>query len=148
MTPDTIALDFDGTLCDTDQIAHLQGDWPAFHDASFNCPPRHSLMMFIKRLQTVANVVIVTGKPIEYESRVIKWCCDYGFYPDAILMRPKDDWRKTADLKLQMLREYLDCDDLSKVLVAIEDRDKMVDAYRAAGVTCLQAAPCIENRKA
>jgi hypothetical protein len=30
-------------------------------------------------------------------------------------------------------------------LCVIEDREKMVDAWRAEGVLCLQAAPCIET---
>jgi hypothetical protein len=142
--PDIVVLDFDGTLCNTDPIIHLWGDWDAFHAAAFDCPARLGVVELARRLQTVCRVIVVTGKPEKYRAKMLNWLSVQGIIPDALLMRPMGNDMSDAQLKPQLVIEYQG--NLINILCAIEDRDKMVDAWRALGVTCLQAAPCIEAR--
>lgn len=139
---DIVIFDFDGTLCNTDPITHLWGDWEAFHPATFDCPPRIGVVELARRCQLIGHVLVVTGKPERYRAKMTNWLNYQGIQPDAILMRPDHSSMPDAELKPQLAREW--AGSLDRVICAIEDRDKMVDAWRAEGVTCLQAAPCIE----
>lgn len=142
---DLIVFDFDGTLCDTDPIIHLWGDWDAFHAATFDCPAREGVVELAKRMQLIARVVVVTGKPERYRAKMTNWLSFRGIQPDFILMRPEGSMASDAELKPALLDEWQP-DWKRSAICVIEDRDKMVDAWRALGVTCLQAAPCIEKR--
>lgn len=143
-TPDIIIFDFDGTLCNTDPITHLWGDWDAFHPATFECPPREGIVNLARRCQLIAKVAVVTGKPEAYRARMLNWLSLHGLIPEVVLMRPDYSGLPDAQLKPELVREWAGT--LDHVICAVEDRDKMVDAWRAEGVTCLQAAPCIEAR--
>lgn len=144
--PDLVILDFDGTLCDTDLIGHLMGDWDAFHPATFDCPPRVGVLELAKRLQLIARIAVVTGKPERFRAKMQNWLSFHGIIPDVILMRPDHSSMPDAELKPALLFEWAGPDWKAATICAIEDRDKMVDAWRAEGVTCLQAAPCMETK--
>lgn len=146
MAADLIVLDFDGTLVDCDPIGHLMGDWERFHEATFMCPPRLQMLELARRLQTVARVVVVTGKGEKWRPQTVKWLHGFALYPDDILMRPDHSSMPDAELKPALLFDWAGPEWKRQVICAIEDRDKMVDAWRAEGVLCLQAAPCLETK--
>lgn len=141
---DLVVVDFDGTLIDVDGITHLWGEWDDFHSATFDCPPRLGIIELVRRLQSICRVIVVTGKPERYRAKMLNWLSMQGIIPDALLMRPDNSPLSDTELKPQLVIEWQGS--LDAVLCAIEDRDKMVDAWRALGVTCLQAAPCIETQ--
>lgn len=143
---DLVIFDFDGTLCDTDPIVHLWGDWDAFHAATFDCPPREGVLELAKRMQLIAKVVVVTGKPERFRQKMTNWLSFRGVQPDEILMRPEGSMDSDAELKPILLDKWYGPSWKDDTICVIEDRDKMVDAWRALGVICLQAAPCIEKR--
>jgi hypothetical protein len=143
---DVIAFDFDGTLIDLDPIGHLWGDWDNFHVASFDCPAREGIVALAKRMQLISHVVVVTGKPDAYRSKMIGWLSLHGIMPDELLMRPAGSMMPDAELKPALMFDCFGPDWKDRLIAVIEDRDKMVDAWRAEGVTCLQAASCIETR--
>jgi hypothetical protein len=144
--PDTIAFDFDGTLIDLDPIAHLWGDWDSFHGASFDCPAREMVVEFARRCQLIAKTVVITGKPERYRAKLVGWLALHGLQPDELLMRPDHVTMPDAELKPALLFDLLGPNWKDKLIAVVEDRDKMVDAWRKEGVLCLQAAPCIETR--
>lgn len=143
---DIIIWDFDGTLVDCDPIAHLWGDWDEFHLATFDCPPRHQMIELARRCQLICLNVVVTGKPERYRAKMTNWLSFHGLQPDELLMRPDNSTMSDAELKPELMFDWAGPDWKDKVICAIEDRDKMVDAWRAEGVLCLQAAPCLETR--
>lgn len=143
---DLVILDFDGTLIDLDPVAHLMGDWDAFHGASFDCPPRECVVELARRLCTIAEVVVITGKPERYRAKLNQWLMDQDlFNVDHVLMRPDSSTMPDAELKPALIYDHAGPGWVQRTLCVIEDRDKMVDAWRAIGVLCLQAAPCIET---
>lgn len=146
MARDVILFDFDGTLIDLDPITHLWGDWDAFHVASFDCPPREGVVEFARRCQLMCHTAVVTGKPERYRTKMVNWLSFHGLLPDELLMRPDHSMQPDAELKPALLIDWLGPDWKERIIAVVEDRDKMVDAWRAEGVTCLQAAPCIETR--
>lgn len=144
--PDVIIWDFDGTLVDCDPIAHLWGDWDDFHLATFDCPPRLQMVELARRCQLIARNVVVTGKPERYRAKMISWLALHGLQPEALLMRPDSSMMSDKELKPALLIEWLGADWKEAIICVVEDRDKMVDAWRAEGILCLQAAPCLETK--
>lgn len=146
MAKDIIIFDFDGTLVDCDPINHLWGDWDAFHNATFDCPPRMGVVELARRCQLIAIVVVVTGKPERYRAKMLNWLSFHGLQPDEILMRPDHSSMSDIELKPVLMFDWAGFDWKERTICAIEDRDKMVDAWRAEGVLCLQAAQCLETK--
>jgi hypothetical protein len=138
-------FDLDGTLINIESVAHFAADkeWDAFHEATLDCPPHDDMIRFALMCQRLCDLIICTAKPIKLHDRALNWLSAHGILPDAMLMRPSHDYRPSAELKLDLIKEHLGDDWKSQVLFTVEDRDKMVDAWRAAGATCLQCSPSL-----
>lgn len=142
-----VVFDLDGTLINIDSVVHLaqSKEWEAFADATMDCPPFPQMVeyaRFIQRMKTI-DWIVCTAKPERLRQRTLNWLSMQGLVPDMLLMRPAHDFRPSAELKLSLVKEALGNEWLSKILFAVEDRDKVVDAWRAAGVSCLQCAPSL-----
>jgi len=135
-----IICDFDGTLVNIAPIANFVGDWDEFHPRTFDCPPNQAIIDFMALMEEHYEVVVVTGKGDNFYPQMCDWVTKYCFAPDAILMRPVGNFMSDAELKPFLMEQEYGPDWESSVLFALEDRDKMVDAWRALGITCLQCA--------
>lgn len=142
-TARTILFDLDGTLININSIAHLIGDWDAFAEASILCPANEPIAEFARLMQLHYELVVCTGKGEAYRNRVCGWLSLQGIIPDLLLMRPANNFQSDAELKPALLRAALGEGWKGDILFAIEDRDKMVDAWRALGITCFQCAPSL-----
>jgi FMN phosphatase YigB (HAD superfamily) len=145
-----IVFDLDGTLINIDSCFHLMADqkYEEFADATLECPPVENIVSFARYCQLMGDLLIVTAKPERLREKAINWLSFNGLQPEAILMRPKHDYRSSPELKLALLQEYIDPGlKLPRwqdtIMFAVEDRDKMVDAYRDAGITTFQCAPSL-----
>lgn len=135
-----VIFDLDGTLININSIQHLIGDWEEFHPASVKCPPNEAMVEFARRCQQHSDIILITGKPERFRRSVIDWLRLQGIDPDFVLMRPELCSLSDAELKPHLAEKLLGSDWADKVLFAVEDRDKMVNAWRAAGINCLQCA--------
>lgn len=142
-----VVFDLDGTLINIDSIVHFadQEDWDGFADASMDCPDYPAMVAFAKIIQRMPDIdwIIVTTKPERLRARTVNWLSMRGLQPEAMLMRPQHDYSPTVDLKPQLMADMYGEEWRSKVLFAIDDRTKMVDAWRALGVMCMQCAPTL-----
>ncbi len=142
-----VIFDLDGTLINVNSITHLADsqEWDAFHDASMDCPPFEAMVEYARHIQQLKTIgiIIVTAKSERLRARTMNWLSMQGIIPDVLLMRPNKDFRPSVELKPQLLQEQLGEDWKDQVLFTIEDRDKVVDAWRALGVQCLQCAPSL-----
>ena len=139
-----VIFDLDGTLINIDGITHLFGEWEEFADATMLCPPIENMIKFARLCQKFADLWVVTAKPIRLRERTVNWLSVNGIHPDLMLMRPSHNFLSSPDLKLTLLDDYFGMAHWKQqVLFAVEDRDKMVDAWRRAGITCLQCAPSL-----
>lgn len=144
-------FDLDGTLINIDPVAHLANEkkWDEFADATMSCQPIYNMLAFARCCQRFSEVLIVTAKPERLRFRTLNWLSIHGIVPTAMMMRPAHDYRSSPELKLALLKEHMeeifgtDVDWKRQIMFAVEDRDKMVDAWRAAGITCLQCAPSL-----
>lgn len=138
-----VLFDLDGTLINVNPIVHLIGQWEEFAEASLKCPPATRMVEFALHCQRFSDIIVVTGKSEVYQQRVADYLSLLGILPEAILMRPKSSMDSDAILKPRLIEQYLGADWRDQVLFAVEDRDKMVEAWRALDITCLQCAPSL-----
>lgn len=144
--PQYVLFDLDGTLININSIQHLIGQWDEFHEASFSCPAHEALCELAKMLENHPQgyqIIVVTGKPEKHRLRAINWLRDNGVYADFILMRPPLNSQSDPDLKVALVEKLLGDDWRKAVAFAVEDRDKMVNRWRAEGIVCLQCMPSL-----
>ena len=171
MNKKTIIFDLDGTLAIIDKRRIAAGktvdgvptnkmDWDVFFDPDnvINLdepnPPVIQMAQLFK--QQGFNIVIFSGRNDRSFFATKLWLKQNDVPFDLLVMRPdkfKDeswpiaagnpatpDMRFMPDeiLKKQMLDTFVDKDD---VLMCVDDRQKVVDMWRAEGLTCFQVAP-------
>lgn len=138
-----ILFDLDGTLINVNSITHLIGQWEDFAEATLTCPPHERMVEYARLCQGVAEIIVVTGKHERFYPRVLDWLALQGIIPEVVLMRPNLNSESDATLKPRLIEQYLGERWRDQVLFAVEDRDKMVEAWRALDVICLQCAPSL-----
>jgi len=167
----TVIFDLDGTLAiiekrrikagspTGDKPTQSKMDWDVFFDAD-NIKLDEPNIPVIKMAQTFHQdgykIVIFSGRNDRSYEATIDWLVWWDVPFDLLVMRPdkfKDKSWPIADgnpatpemrfmpdeiLKKKMLDIFVDKDD---VLMTVDDRQKVVDMWRAEGLTCFQVAP-------
>jgi len=167
----TVIFDLDGTLAiiekrrikagspTGDKPTQSKMDWDVFFDAD-NIKLDEPNIPVIKMAQTFHQdgykIVIFSGRNDRSYEATIDWLVWWDVPFDLLVMRPdkfKDKSWPIADgnpatpemrfmpdeiLKKKMLDVFVDKDD---VLMTVDDRQKVVDMWRAEGLTCFQVAP-------
>ena len=171
MNKKTVIFDLDGTLAiiekrrikagspTGDKPTQSKMDWDVFFDAD-NIKLDEPNIPVIKMAQTFHQdgykIVIFSGRNDRSYEATIDWLVWWDVPFDLLVMRPdkfKDKSWPIADgnpatpemrfmpdeiLKKKMLDIFVDKDD---VLMTVDDRQKVVDMWRAEGLTCFQVAP-------
>lgn len=144
-----IVCDIDGTISDCRHRQHLAaaGDWEAFHAVLHLDPPHPVVCMTLNLLlRQRAKLIFLTGRPEEYRQETIDWLrhdadMHLGEEYLDLLMRPKGDYRRDVDVKLDLL---LQCEEIQKCdkgnILILDDRDAVVAMWRDNGYTCFQTA--------
>jgi FMN phosphatase YigB (HAD superfamily) len=146
MKPFVIVVDLDGTLCNASHRDHLAvaGQWDEFHSKLMDDEPWPDVKAFLDLFWTVNSVtedfVIVglTGRNEQWRGKTLEWFSKHELFMDELLMRPDKDFTPDAELKPRMLLERFPQE---SILFILEDRDKVVDAWRNAGFNCWQVRP-------
>lgn len=137
-----ILCDIDGTLSDTTHRRHFiegdEKDWDAFFDAADKDPAIEPVCGMVRELIAGgATVIFVTGRPVRTRGATEVWLMKNDL-AGTLIMRADGDRRPDTDVKrdtLQALRASGINPD-----IAIEDRKRVVEMYRAEGLICLQCA--------
>lgn len=141
-----IIVDLDGTLYDASNRNHLAqaGLWDDFHRASTTDNPNHDVRAVVDALQEAGHTLLgVTGRNERYRPITLSWLMRWQIHLDDLLMRPDDNFTSDAVIKVKLVENWLaeHAMDRREVLLALEDRDKMVDAWRNWGIPCHQVRP-------
>jgi FMN phosphatase YigB (HAD superfamily) len=138
-----IVCDLDGTLCDAAHRRHLVDgsqprDWDQFYDRCDMDPPHYDVLELINTLHQKYNLVYVTGRVERVRKKTEAWLRRHYAPYGPVFMRPDGDHRQDYVLK----EEIAACEGLTKnsVLVALDDRDQVVEMWRRLGIRCLQVA--------
>lgn len=138
----TVIVDLDGTLCDNKHREHMiaQKDWDGYFLACSGDLPKLDVINVVSALYAGGNRIhIFSGRGAIAFSQTREWLNRHGVIYHELTMRDIGDY--TADEKLK--KSW--CERFGytpqNVLCILDDRNKVVDMWRAEGFTCLQVAP-------
>lgn len=138
----TIVFDLDGTLCDITHrlplIKCAKPDWDAFSEQCIHDQPKPEIIYLFQRLQECGHrMLVVSGRSDWVRAQTEHWLDEQGVHYHELIMRPHGDHTKDDSLKRQWL-----CDgklgDRNDILFCVDDRQRIVDMWRAEGLVCLQ----------
>lgn len=140
-------FDIDGTLADcSHRLHHIQKqpkDWDAFFAETYNdAPIPHMVELFTLVTEYGrAKFVFVSGRPDRTRNATIQWLQDHlpMWGEPRLYMRTDGDRRDDDIVKMELLAQ-LRADGFEPIMV-FDDRTRVVNAWRAAGVPCAQVAP-------
>jgi alkanesulfonate monooxygenase SsuD/methylene tetrahydromethanopterin reductase-like flavin-dependent oxidoreductase (luciferase family) len=140
---DVIICDLDGTLALDEHRAEKYlrqepKDWDSYFAACGEDEPNHPIIALLSSMEAGYTVWILSGRSEAVREQTEEWLDKYGIYYDHLVMRPVDDRTQDTELKIKWANERKLKE---RTLFVIEDRQRVVDSWRAAGYTCLQVAP-------
>lgn len=130
--PDAWLVDIDGTLA-----LNLGRSPYDLHRVSEDGPNRAVIEVARAIAETGAAVVFCSGREDVARADTETWLTNHVGWCSPLFMRAADDKRKDSVVKRELLDEI---GALYAVRGAIDDRQQVVDMWRAAGLTCLQVA--------
>lgn len=135
--PGAIICDLDGCLCPMEgREQHLEADdLDAFHKAGYEIDPAPWCLEIIRKFQSNYRIIFVTGRPASEEVPTQAWLEDRCDLADFDLYTNNTDLQD-YEFKPQCYTENIQ--DHYRVLFVIDDRPRVVEAWRALGLLCLQ----------
>lgn len=137
-------FDLDGTIADlTHRLHHIQKepkDWDAFFAA---CPGDVPIVHVIELMQTLIDadqhVVLVSGRSDVSRADTEFWTDRHIGFRCPLYMRKAGDHRPDHIVKGELLDQILA--DGYRPTMAFDDRNQVVEMWRARGIPCAQVAP-------
>jgi len=146
---DAVIFDIDGTMANLEhRLGYIKDghkDWDAFFDHMDQDEPIDDVVWFFDawtELVRDCHVFICTGRPETHRAMTEAWLSRNTNWWDekhVLLMRSAGDHRSDVEVKKEMLEGIRGQG--YNIRFAVDDRQRVVDMWRANGVTCLQAAP-------
>jgi FMN phosphatase YigB (HAD superfamily) len=137
-----IIVDLDGTLYDSVSRSHFAkaGMWDEFHSHSSLDKPNFDVLDLVKELGRYHTMLGITGRNERYRKITDHWLNRWQVPLDDLLMRPDGNFNSDPEVKLSLLHKWLGKNqrNMREIWFALEDRDKMVDAWRNANIPCYQ----------
>ena len=141
-----VICDLDGTLADVrHRLHHLEGkkDWAAFNAACVDDPPFEDVIQLVNALDLGGDLAVyfLSGRNEAVREQTEAWLDKYVdslLRPERLLMRGANDRRPDVEVKLDMARQIGATPD--NVLCIFDDRQCVVDMWRANGFRVLQVA--------
>lgn len=141
-----ILFDMDGTLCDNSKRQHYlrrpsrDKDWVAFKKEALQDAPHNDVIWLARILkESGCRLVICTARTEDEREVTETWLKEVGKcfdLFDKIYMRADKDYRDDSEIKLELL-EQIRTDGYDPYMV-FDDRDRVVAAWRKAGIRCMQ----------
>lgn len=134
---DAVLCDLDGTLC-------LRGDRsPYDYSQVINDTANRPVLTILNALYNNGlEVIFLSGRPESCREDTERWLmtnfstgfCTYV----GLFMRPDGDNRRDWVVKEELFTKYIRHN--YNIICALDDRNQVVDMWRAIGLTCLQVA--------
>ncbi len=139
--PWAAVFDLDGTLASNEWRVHfLEGggkDWDAFFASMGRDAPVRPLVDLAEWLAHHVDVLIVTGRPADYEPQIRRWLADHGVVYDELFMRASGDRRPDHVAKADIYER--DIAPRWDVRLLFDDREGVIDMWRRKGLYVLVA---------
>jgi hypothetical protein len=145
--PGCVVFDIDGTLASIEHRRHFvrskPKNWMAFRRGMAHDLPCHDIIWLLKTMKAAGCTVLVASGRGEEDREVTEtWLRDVagveGLY-ERLYMRAEQDYRSDDVVKGEILDQMIA--DGFQPTIAVDDRNQVVDMWRARGLRCLQVAP-------
>jgi hypothetical protein len=143
-----IICDIDGTLCTDEHRNHLLADpnnrrWDEYFDLCHLDPPVQAVIEVLRAFDSCPaprpyEIHLMTARVDTVAVKTLNWLLENHVPYDTIRFRPADSRIQDNVLKTMWANEL---GGPERVLFVLEDRQRVVDAWRSAGYTCFQVAP-------
>ena len=136
-------FDLDGTLTNgAHRVHHIlksPKDWDTYFSLAGDDAPHWHIIELAQRLAlTSAAIVYVSGRSDVCREATVAWMKKHHLPDGPLFMRAAGDHRNDDILKIEMLAEVR-AEGFDPIM-AFDDRDRVVAAWRAAGIPCAQVA--------
>jgi FMN phosphatase YigB (HAD superfamily) len=137
-----IIFDIDGTLADLngrEQFLHNgKKDWKNFNANMDKDLPNTPVVELYRTLyeSNRYELILVSGRQECFRKVTETWLVWHQIPFDTLLMRRDDDFRHDHEVK-QGILQSLQAQG-KEILLSVDDRQSVVDMWRANGITCLQ----------
>lgn len=132
--PRAVLCDIDGTVA-----LHAQRG-PYDYEKVITDAPNKSVISVVRALRAAGlEIVFLSGRPDSCRTDTERWLRTHiggGF--DGPFMRRTGDQRNDAVIKVELFDEYVRDD--YNIVAVLDDRNRVVRAWRKLGLTCLQVA--------
>ena len=137
-------FDLDGTICDCSHRQHhvrlKPKRWDLFNKGiPLDTPHMDIIWLFQTFAAAGHTMLIASGRGAENMPETVKWLDDHGVKFHGIYMRKAKDSRPDNIVKGELLDQIRA--EYGEPFMVFDDRNQVVDMWRAAGVRCLQVAP-------
>jgi len=143
MKEKAIIVDLDGTLADIRvRLKHLQGarkDWKSFNKTIETDELHEWCREILLRFCYDHKIIVVSGRTDELKTQTEQWLNKFKVPFDFLFMRSRQDFRSDNLIKLEIYEQHIK--DKFHILFVLDDRQKVVDMWRAQGLVVLQCAP-------
>lgn len=137
-----ILCDLDGTLADCQHrvplILEKPKRWTEFFAACSGDAPIPHVIELVNTLHGQYEVWITSGRSDECRSATEAWLTSKGVIYDKLVMRKSGDHTDDGQLKPSWLSDGTI--PRERVAFALDDRNRVVSAWRKAGIPCFQVA--------
>ena len=144
MEKQTIIFDVDGTIADVEHRRHFvtqkPADWKSFKEETVNDTPVQWVVDIAKRFIAQGDDVAFFSARNESqrgitEEQISKWVGDGH---KGLFLRPDGDFRPDEEFKSDLADKFEEFG--GKIDLVFDDRNKVVDMWRARGTTVVQVA--------
>lgn len=145
-------FDIDGTIALIGHRRHFverergKQDWKAFYASCVDDVPNEPVIKTLERLRHAgAEIWFFSGRSGEVRNQTVEWIAantsfmTHELDGPILTMRQEGDYTPDDILKKQWLDDML-VDDRRRLVAVFDDRDRVVQMWRANGVACFQVA--------
>jgi hypothetical protein len=141
---DCYICDIDGTIANTEHRIHYitngHKDWDKWHANAHKDEPIEEVVSILDMASAAGiKIVLCTARDEKCRPETIEWLNANDIPYDALYMRKLGDRRNDDIVKFELLEQIYEAG--YKPILVLEDRDRVVKMWRAAGLRCLQVAP-------
>ena len=139
-----VVCDVDGTLADIEHRRHFvrnkPKNWRAFNEGIPFDGPHEDIIELVQVLSEKYNIVLCSGRNEFSRQHTVDWMSKYNVPYCDLFMRADGDFRADNIIKYEIL-QFKILPKYGSPFLILDDRDQVVNEWRANGLRCLQVAP-------